>query len=370
MKNNSNPYTIMRKYIFILLAALTFVACSEDDNTPKPNNDEYSSKSGIRFATEGYIFTAHKDGTITPNIPVNQPMEKTMEADILGHAWKFMDGYEIKADGTIGTTPLLKFPWTLADIPDYYINKTTVRELATCEGSKGAYYNQEYTWKREGKTFTFMDKERTEEDITVLSYDPETRIMAIMHHARYGSVMNHFYEILFYQRMSDEEAEAQLQAYENGPYKFTKDEEKEGCYRSLNPESFSTKDFQRYVVGQGWKFQSSHLILEDCSIQPEDFLMHQTGLSPMNYYFDKEQATTYFLSSDMENMQHRVADYEYMPETGLLSISDSRRGLSIISYDEDAHVLAVIDKTRTHQLLVFFKRMTEQELSQFIIYKS
>lgn len=76
-------------------------------------------------------------------------------------------------------------------------------------------------------------------------------------------------------------------------------------------EKLTTSDFNKIVVGHGWKETQSYLILDRGGLDSVDYWKNREGGAPEYHEFKPEKVITYYWDSSVPALTHRERQYSY-----------------------------------------------------------
>lgn len=131
-------------------------------------------------------------------------------------------------------------------------------------------------------------------------------------------------------------------------------------YLEENMQPMSVADFQNVVVNHPWKCLESHRIIDDGSIEEEDFYLKVEGGGPYQFRLDKENlhyivfTSSYYPPRDVEV----VNPYKYDEKTNKVH---SYPRLTLLSYDKESEQLTmIVHSSMNLYLLSKYQRMPEE----------
>lgn len=177
----------MKKYLFLLLAALTFVACSEDEEIVT------------------YNFKINEQGTVTPLNGLNSFSEAKFQSVLVGHGWYVTEKYWIEDDGTVDTERNLCEGMIGKDPLTFYLDNENLTEFVWVDHIPASTYITS-PYRYSASTNLLLVKENAL--LTILSYDADKkRLMALQGACgRYLLILN---------RMSEKQLEDTWKSHPN-----------------------------------------------------------------------------------------------------------------------------------------------------------
>jgi len=159
IENLSNYNRTMKKYIFILLAAMTFVACNDDENN---------------FP---YEFRINEQGTVTPLNGLNSFSEENFQSILPGHGWYATEEYWIDDDGKVDTERNLCIGMIGANPLTFYLDNENLTEFIWMDHIPASVFKTR-PYRYSESTNLLLVEERAL--LTILSYDAdEDKLIAL-----------------------------------------------------------------------------------------------------------------------------------------------------------------------------------------------
>lgn len=190
-----------------------FASCSNDaEEKLLPNDQKQEDVSeadtiNLKINLSDYQFTVDADDSIT-STSVYPLSEDIFQSEIVGYGWEYIEGHRINQDGSIDPVEYALYILG-SSVPQYYFTAQTMKEYTHAIGPDWEDVNTmlEYPYIYHEDTGIIIMQSYTlpygpaEESMTILSYDLETKLLAVLHHeVQNDEHRNRKYQILFYRQ--------------------------------------------------------------------------------------------------------------------------------------------------------------------------